>query len=241
MRERVKKMKYVIAIAGFVLLMLVLFLIAGSEKLMPLPELPSIPVDTPLQHTPSVLKNKPDSARKKQNRPQRKTVPRTMRKPPAIHKETKPDTATEERNALKAKIFGTFFAHFMKAQQFRYDLNNDGELDADERTKMGIEQAESRERMRGAINERYDLDGDGEIQGEERELIGNDMRMAAEQFVDESMAKYDLDGDGEISESESQKWGHDVMVDVIAEEHPEQLFLRNLDRIRNGTGTQGNP
>lgn len=80
-----------------------------------------------------------------------------------------------------------------------YDVNEDGELDAEERQAARAARKEAREAKRASILETFDADGDGKLNEEEREAARADAKAKIEEKRVERFNEVDLDGDGGIS------------------------------------------
>ena len=80
-----------------------------------------------------------------------------------------------------------------------YDVNEDGELDAEERQAARAARKEAREAKRASILETFDADEDGKLNEEEREAARADAKAKIEEKRVERFNEVDLDGNGGIS------------------------------------------
>ncbi|HEY5653419.1 MAG TPA: hypothetical protein VIR63_03505 [Pontiella sp.] len=94
----------------------------------------------------------------------------------------------------------------------KFDINGDGQLDAEERVAVREEMKKRRGEKGGSGNkgvqkmkERFDADGDGQLNEDEKTALREAMKEEKEkrqQKREEMKKKYDADGDGQLSEEE---------------------------------------
>lgn len=80
----------------------------------------------------------------------------------------------------------------------KFDTNNNGKLDPEERKAAGEARKAEMEKRRAAMLEKYDTDGDGKLGEGEREKMRADMEAKREEMLE----KYDADKDGKLSADE---------------------------------------
>ena len=84
----------------------------------------------------------------------------------------------------------------MKRWEKRFDVNQDGKLDAQETAAKEAARKDAFQRLQG----QYDKDGDGKLSESEKA----ERRAAMEQKRAEMVAKFDKDGDGRLNPEERQ-------------------------------------